>query len=160
MLTDEQFTCLAQKYIDMVFRIAYNYLKSSADADDVTQNVFLKLLREKKSFDCETYIKHWLIRVTVNECKNVTRSKWWRTESVEEYAATLSFDAPGHSDLFYAVMELPKKYRLPIYLYHYEGYSTQEISQILKLPAGTVCTQLKRGRELLKKALTEVDDYV
>jgi len=160
MLTDEQFTCLAQKYIDMVFRVAYNYLKSSADADDVTQNVFLKLLREKKSFDCETHIKHWLIRVTVNECKNLTRSKWWRMESVEEYAATLSFDAPGHSDLFYAVMELPKKYRLPIYLYHYEGYSTQEISQILKLPAGTVCTQLKRGRELLKKALTEVDDYV
>lgn len=48
MLTDEQFTCLTQKYIDMVFRVAYNYLKSSADADDVTQNVFLKLLREKK----------------------------------------------------------------------------------------------------------------
>ena len=160
MLTNEQFTCLAEKYIDTVFRVAFNYLKSSADADDVTQNVFLKLLREKKPFESEAHVKHWLIRVTVNESKNVTRSKWWRTESFEDYAAALTFDQPGRPDLFYAVMDLPQKYRLPIYLYHYEGYSTEEVAELLKLPRGTVCTQLKRGRELLKNALTEVDDNV
>lgn len=160
MLTNKQFTCLAEKYIDTVYRVAFNYLKSSADADDVTQNVFLKLLREKKPFDSEAHVKHWLIRVTVNECKNLVRSKWWKAESFEDYAATLTFDEPGHSDLFYAVMDLPKKYRLPIYLYHYEGYSTDEVAEILNIPRGTVCIQLKRGRELLKKELTEVDDNV
>lgn len=160
MLTNEQFTCLAEKYIDTVFRVAFNYLKSSADADDVTQNVFLKLLREKKPFESEAHVKHWLIRVTVNECKNVTRSKWWKAGSFEDYAATLTFDDPKHSDLFYAVMELPKKYRLPIYLYYYEGFSTEEVAELLKTAKGTVCTQLKRGRELLKKSLTEVDDNV
>lgn len=160
MLSNEQFTCLAEKYIDTVFRVAFNYLKSSADADDVTQNVFLKLLRERKPFESETHVKHWLIRVTVNECKNLVRSKWWRAESFEDYAASLTFDEPGHSDLFYVVMALPKKYRMPIYLHHYEGYSTEEVAEILKIPRGTVCTQLMRGRELLKKSLTEVDDNV
>lgn len=160
MLTNEQFTCLAEKYIDMVFRVALNDLKSAADAEDVTQNVFLKLLREKKPFESEAHVKHWLIRVTVNECRSLTRSKWWRAESFEDYAATLSFPEPGHSDLFYAVMALPKKYRLPIYLHHYEGYSTEEVAELLKIPKGTVCIQLKRGRELLKKSLTEVEKHV
>lgn len=160
MLTNVQFSCLAEKYIDTVFRVAFNYLRSQADAEDVTQNVFLKLLKERKPFESEEHVKHWLIRVTVNECKNLTRSKWWKAESFEEYAATLTFDQPGHSDLFYAVMDLPQKYRLPIYLHHYEGYSTQEVAEILKIPRGTVCIRLKRGRELLKNALTEVDSNV
>ena len=157
MLTNEQFTYLAEKYIDTVFRVAFNYLRSRADAEDVTQNVFLKLLKERKPFESEEHVKHWLIRVTVNECKNLTRSKWWKAESFEEYAATLTFDQPGHSDLFYAVMDLPQKYRLAIYLHYYEGYSTGEVGEILHIPKNTVCTNLKRGRELLKNALTEVE---
>lgn len=160
MLTNEQFTCLAEKYIDTVFRVAYNYLKSSADADDITQNVFLKLLKEKKTFESEAHVKNWLIRVTINECKNLVRSKWWKAESFEDYAATLTFDNPAHSDLFYAVMALPKKYRLPIYLHYYEEYSTAEIAAILRISKNTVCTQLKRGRDLLRESLQEVDENV
>ena len=160
MLTNAQFTRLAERYIDTVFRVAFHYLKSATDADDVTQNVFFKLLKEKKNFDNDDHVKNWLIRVTINECKNMIRSRWWRTESFEDYAATLTFDNPSHSDLFYAVMDLPKKYRLPIYLYYYEEYSTQEIARILKLPKNTVCTQLRRGRELLRESLKEVYEYV
>ena len=160
MLTNEQFTCLAQRYIDTVYRVALNYIKSPADADDITQNVFLKLLQEKKPFDSDDHVKHWLIRVTVNECKNLVRSWWWRAESFEEYAGTLVFDNQAQSDLFQMVMALPRKYRLPIYLHYYEEYSTQEIGQLLKLPKNTVCTQLKRGRELLKESLQEVENDV
>ena len=160
MLTNEQFTCYAERYIDTVFRVAYNYLKSSADADDVTQNVFLKLLNEKKRFESDSHVKNWLIRVAVNECKNLVRSRWWRTESFEDYAATLTFDNPSHSELFYAVMELPKKYRLPIYLHYYEEYSTAEIGAILKIPKNTVCTNLRRGREMLKESLQEAKNNV
>lgn len=160
MLSSEQFTCYAEAYIDTVFRVAYNYLKSPADADDVTQNVFLKLLREKKPFDGEAHVKNWLIRVTINECKNLVRSRWWRMESFEEYAATLTFENKAHSELYYAVMALPKKYRLPIYLHYYEEYSTQEIAQLLRLPKNTICTQLKRGREMLRKLLQEADSNV
>lgn len=160
MLTNEQFTRYAERYINTVFRVAFHYIKSSADAEDVTQNVFLKLLRQDKVFESDEYVRNWLIRVTLNECKNLVRTRWWRHESYEDFAASLTFDKPAHSDLFYAVMELPKRYRIPIYLYYYEEYSTQEIADILKVPKSTVCTQLKRGRELLKKSLTEVEEYV
>ena len=160
MLNTEQFTRYAESYIDTVFRVAFNYIKSAADAEDITQNVFLKLLKEDKPFESEEHVKRWLIRVAINECKNLTKARWWRQASYEDYAATLSFDNPAHSDLFYAVMELPKKYRLPIYLHYYEEYSTQEIAEILKEPKNTVCAQLRRGRELLRKSLQEVDANV
>lgn len=160
MMNPEQFTRYAESYIDTVFRVAFNYIKSAADAEDITQNVFLKLLKEEKPFESDEHVKRWLIRVAINECKNLVQARWWRQESYEDYAATLQFDNSAHSDLFYAVMALPKKYRLPIYLHYYEEYSTQEIAQILKVPKNTVCTQLKRGRELLRKSLQEVDANV
>ena len=155
MFTDTEFTGLVKKYIDTVFRLAFSYLKSREDAEDVVQNVFLKLHRQNKPFDGEDHIRHWLIRVTVNECKTLLRAPWRQSESFEEYAATLSFTDPERSALFYAVMDLPKKYRLPIYLYYYEGYSTAELAEILRMPKGTVCVNLKRGRELLKQLLEE-----
>lgn len=160
MLTNEQFTRCVTLYLDTVYRVAFNYIKSAADADDVTQNVFLKLLKEQKPFESDDHVKNWLIRVTLNECKNLVRSKWWKHESFEEYAENLSFDNPAQSDLFYAVMALPKKYRVPIYLHYYEEYSTQEIARILKVSKNTVCTQLRRGRELLRESLQEVDANV
>lgn len=160
MFTDEQFTTLAKKYIDTVFRVALNCLKSGTDADDVTQNVFLKLWKERKPFESEEHIRNWLIRVTINECKSFLRSPWRRAENFEDYARSLSFTAPEHSELFYAVMELPSKYRVPVYLYYYEGYSTEEIASMLSIPRPTVATQLRRGRELLRKLLQEADSYV
>ncbi len=160
MMETEQFDCLARRYIDTVFRVALNYLRSPSDADDVTQNVFMKLLRQTKDFESEEHVKAWLIRVTINECKNLTRAKWWRQESYDDRAGEMTFDSPARSELYYAVMDLPKKYRLPIYLHYYEGYSTQEIAALLHTSKNTVCTQLRRGRELLKVTLTEVEDHV
>lgn len=160
MLTNEQFTACVRRYLDTVYRVALNYIKSPADADDVAQDVFLKLLGEQKDFESEAHLRNWLIRVTINQCKNLTRKHWWRQENIDDYAATLSFDDPKHSDLFEAVMALPKRYRLPIYLHYYEEYTTQEIAELLNIPKNTVCTQLRRGRELLKESLTEVDTNV
>ena len=155
MFTNEQLTSLVKKYIDTVFRVAFSYTKDSNDAEDITQNVFLALFREQKPFASEEHIKYWLIRVTVNECRKWFRSPWRNVVSVEEYAQVASFESGRHSDLFYAVMDLPVKYRIPIYLYYYESYSTEEIARILKTPKGTVCTNLKRGRDMLKKTLEE-----
>ena len=159
MFTVEQFTHYAKKYIDTVFRVAFGYLKNRTDADDITQNVLIKLYRANKEFESEAHIKHWLIRVTINECKKVLISPWRRVEPIENYTDTLAFRTPEHSDLFYKVMELPTKYRMVIFLYYYEEYSTEEISQILKIPKATVWTHLKRGREHLKTIiLLEADD--
>ena len=140
MFTNDEFTRLAQKYIDTVFRIALSYLKSSSEADDITQNVFLKLLQTDRIFESEEHIKAWLIRVTVNECKKLFRSPWNNTENIEDYAKQFAFSDEEHSDLFLSVMALPKKYRVPLLLYYYEDYSTAEIAELLKIPVPTVCT--------------------
>ena len=158
MLDNEQFTRLAGRYIDTVFRIALNYVRNTADAEDITQTVFEKLLREKKPFENDDHVRAWLIRVTVNECKRLLRSPWRGHEPIEDYLTAVAFDNTAHWDLFRTVMGLPKKYRIVIYLHYYEGYSTQEIGQILCIPKNTVCSHLKRGRELLRKELQEVED--
>ena len=159
-MTNEQFTCLAQRYLDTVFRVAYNYIGSRADAEDVTQNVFFKLLQSKKHFESDDYAKNWLIRVTINECKNVFRSPWHRRESLDDHIPSVPFSDPQHSDLYYSVMSLPQHYRVPLYLYYYEGYSTDEIGEILKLRGTTVRTRLRRARQLLQKELEGVTEYV
>lgn len=160
MINDEQFTRLVRRYIDTVFRVALNYLKNPADAEDVTQITFEKLLKEKRPFEGDEHVRAWLIRVAVNECKKLLRSPWRKTEPIEDYLTAVAFDNPAHSELYRAVMGLPKKYRITIYLHYYEGYSTVEIGKILHIPKNTVCSHLKRGRELLRKELQEANDDV
>ena len=158
MLTKQQFSCVVKKYIDTVFRVALNYTKSVPDAEDLTQDVFLALMQEEKEFSSEEHIRAWLIRVTVNHCKKWHRSPWRKPVPFDDYAAAQAM-TEADRDVLQAVMALPRKYRIPIYLYYYEQYSTEEIAQILQMPKGTVCTQLSRGRDLLKLELQEGEDY-
>ena len=157
MFTNEQFSYLVKKYIDTVFRIALNYTKNPSDAEDIAQDVFFALFREKKPFESEAHIRHWLIQVTVNQCKKWYRSPWQKRVDWEEYLASMPI-AEESRNILQAVMALPKKYRLPIYLYYYEEYTTGEIAEILKTPKGTVCTNLRRGREMLKMELQEDEE--
>ena len=160
MFTNEQYTCLVNKYIDSIYRIAFNYLKNRADAEDVCQNVFLALLAERKTFQSDEHLRNWLIRVAVNECKMILRSPWHRRESLEDHIPAIHFSDLRYSDLYYCVMALPRHYRTPLYLHYYEGYSTEEIGQILRLPGSTVRTRLQRARQLLRKNLEGVKESV
>ena len=154
----EQFTTIARAYMDTVYRVALNYMKSPDAADDIAQEAFLRLLRTKTLFASEEHIRNWLIRVTINECKRDLASRWRRVEPLEAYAEKLSFSSEENSETYRIVMRLPRKYRVVIYLRYYEGYSTAEIAQILGSKQSTVCTQLERGRKLLKKMLLEAND--
>ncbi|MGM9544945.1 MAG: RNA polymerase sigma factor [Vescimonas sp.] len=158
-MTDQQFVPLAQRYMDTIFRIAYSYLRSQADADDVTQDVLIQLYKTDTAFESDDHLKHWLIRVTVNRCKNIFRSPWRKVEDIADYENSLTFEAPEHRELFDAVMALDKRYRLPVLLYYYEGYSQKEIAGLLSLPEETVRTRLFRARGKLKATLTEVLQY-
>ena len=153
MFTNEQYTCLVRKYIDTVFRVALNYLKNRADAEDVCQNVFLALLTEKKDFRSDDHLRNWLIRVAINECKKVLRSPWHRRESLDDHIPSVPFSDPQHSDLYYSVMSLPQHYRVPLYLHYYEGYSTSDIASYLHCPHATVRSRLSRARKTLKQKL-------
>ena len=155
MLTKEEFTCLARKYMDTVFRVAMNYLKNKTDADDVTQNVLLKFYKSDVDFESEEHVKHWLIRVTLNECKNFLRFPWQKNASLEDYMETLVFETPESEHLFESVMGLPEKYRIVILLFYYEDYSVWEIGEILKISESNVKVRLSRGRMLLRETLKE-----
>jgi RNA polymerase sigma factor (sigma-70 family) len=157
MLTHERFAYLAGKYADTVFRVAFSYLKSREDADDVTQEVFIKLYSVDTEFESEEHIRNWLIRVTINQCRKQFRSPWRRLENIDDYAATLSFEDDNDRELFRAVMELEQKYRSVIFLYYYIGYSTAEIADLLRIPVNTVSTRLSRARARLRTMLTEVE---
>lgn len=107
MMTDQEFTLLAQRYMDTIFRLAFHYTKSQAEADDITQEVLFKLYRADKAFESEDHVKHWLLRVTINACKKALLSPWRRTEPMEDHTAALPFPSPEHSDLMDAVLALP-----------------------------------------------------
>ena len=154
-MSKEEFTAFAEKYMDTIYRVAYSWTKNSDDANDVTQDVLIQLYKTTKEFESDSHLKNWLIRVTVNQCKMLFRSPWRKAEDLETYAETLGFEEQAHSDLFEAVMKLDRKYRIPILLFYYEGYSTKEIASILKLPEKAVSTRLFRARKLLKADLEE-----
>ena len=156
MLTKEEFARMAALHMDAVFRLAFSYLKNRADADDVTQTALLRLYETNKVFESDAHVKHWLLRVTINECKRRWRSSWSRTECLEDYVNELVFEERPYSDLFQAIMALDKKYRTVIVLYYYEGYALSEIATLLGIPEGTVGTRLRRAREQLKRYLLEV----
>ena len=159
-MTDEQFTPLAERYMDTVFRVAYSYLRCRDDADDVTQDVLIQLYKQEKAFESDAHVKNWLIRVTVNRCKNVLRAPWHKAEDIADYENTLVFEQPQYRELFEAVVaHLPEKLRVPIHLYYAEGYSTEEIAGLLDIPEETVRTRLARAREKLKHILSEVPQY-
>lgn len=156
MISNENFPGLVQLYKDTIFRLAYSYTKNHFDADDVTQNVLLQLYKTDKAFESDAHLKNWLMRVTVNHCKNLFRAPWRKHENLEDYANSLAFEEERSRDLFCMVMELDKKYRVTLLLHYYEGYSIREIAQIMDLPENTVSTRLSRGRKILKEQMMEV----
>ncbi len=150
---------IVRQYRDNLFGIAFQYTKNAADAEDMVQIALLKAFKNKKPFESEQHLKHWLIRVTINECKRYLVSPWRRNAMpLDDYAETLGFETPEQSELFSAVMALPKKYRIPVHLYYYEDYSVHEVAEVLGLRESAVQTRLLRARRKLKETLEEWND--
>lgn len=142
-----EFQRLYTKYFDCVYRICFLYMKSESDALDVTQEVFLKMLENMKPKDDEKS-KAWLI-VTASNCCKTHLKKWWRAKRSDQNNATNERTSETN-EVLKLVLELEEKYRIPTYLYYYEGYTTGEISKILKTNQSTIQTRLAKARELLK----------
>lgn len=141
---------LFDSYADSVYRVALSYLGSRQEAEDVTQNVFLKLLES----DINIYRgreKAFLTKMTVNRCKNIIRSaKSHETVPLED--APL-FSRPGDGEIFRAVAALPEKYRIAVILHCVEGYSLAETAAILRVGASAVSMRLHRARKILKEEI-------
>ena len=155
-MTNEAFAQAARTYGDTVYRVAYHALGNPSDAEDVMQTVLLRLYEYKKEFESEEHMKHWLLRVAVNESRKVLRSFWRRTSvPLEEWRETAAPEDPARAEVLEAVMALEPKYRLAVYLYYYEGLSVAEAAAALRANVSTVQTWLLRARARLRKELTE-----
>jgi len=140
---------LVDTYADMILRLAYTYLKSAQDAEDICQIVFLKLLTSDQVFENTSHEKAWIIRAAINACKDELRAFRRKAVPLEAVSEAAAPDIPV-SDTLEAVMALPRKYREAIYLFYYEGYSIGETARLLHRSEAAVAAQLSRGRKQLK----------
>jgi RNA polymerase sigma-70 factor (ECF subfamily) len=143
---------VVDKYADMVYRIAFTQTKNQADADDIFQEVFLKLCKSAVAFETNEHIKAWLIKVTVNTSRKFFTSAW--NKKTVELPEELAYEKEYPDfDVVPAVQSLPSKYRIVIHLFYFEDMPIAEIAKTLKLKTATVKSQLSRARELLKNKL-------
>ncbi len=153
MRSEQEVNRAVEQYADTVQRICMVHLKNHDDTEDIFQTVFLKYALSSASFESEEHEKAWIIRVTINACKDFLKSFFRRRtvpldEIIEQPAAV-----SDHRDVLEAVLSLPLKYKEAVYLHYFEGYSAPQISRILGKNVNTVYTLLNRAKLLLKESL-------
>lgn len=153
---------LINLYGSDVLRVANTYMKNTTLAEDIFQEVFVKAFKNINFFRKESSEKTWLIRITINTCKDYLKSAWHnKVTSIED-----SFDPASSqniekeliteenkNNIAKEILNLPDKYKEILILYYYQDFSSKEISQILHLPETSVRTRMKRAREILKNKL-------
>lgn len=151
-----------EKYQQMIYRVAFSNLKNTYDAEDIVQETMIRYIRSKPVFCNETHEKAWFLRTAINLCHDYHKDSWnKRTVNMEEAmqqapeAFAFPFPVPWEDETLQFVLSLPFLYRIPIYLFYYEDYSIKEIAVILKEKEATIKTRLKRGREQLKKKISQ-----
>ena len=152
----QHFEWVVETYSPMLLRIAFLYLKNTTEAEDMAQEVLLSYWQKEPQFPTEAARKSWLYKATANRCKDQLRSHWFRKRA--ELPQDLPYLPQEESDLLDAMLKLDAKYRIPLHLHYYEGYSLKEIGGILGLRPATVGTRLHRGKELLKTMLGGIYD--
>ena len=150
----DAFRLAFETYTDTVYRVAVHNTRSVSDAEDVTQETFLRLLQCRKAFRDTEHLKAWLLRVTINLCKNHLRDTR-REIPAEDVPAPLHAETDSVLD---AVRALPENERNAVYLHYYEGYTAAEIASILSSRTNTVLSWLRRGRETLRETLGGLDN--
>lgn len=150
---------IAEKYSDMIFRVAYSYTNNRQDAEDIVQDMFVKLIELDKPFESDEHEKAWIIRVTVNLCKNRLKLFWNKNTCALTEISDAAHFSNKEGFVLEAVMSLAENYRIIVYLYYYEGYKTAEIAKILKKRETSVRSALHRAREQLKTILKEDYDF-
>lgn len=146
---------LVERYADTILRIGYTWLGDLDDAKDICQTVLIRLLEDGRTLPDQRQERAWVVRVTINQCKNWKKSAWFRRRVPLEQAAELRVEAPeeGEDSLLAQVDKLPLKYRRVIYLRYYEGYEVKEIAALLGQTPALVSTHLARAKAKLKQQI-------
>ncbi|MBO6242121.1 MAG: sigma-70 family RNA polymerase sigma factor [Butyrivibrio sp.] len=144
---------LVERYTDMIMRIGTNYLKSTTDAEDICQAVLVKYITSDPQFESLEHEKAWVVRTTINMCKNELKSAFFRKTTALEEADDVKAIAPPDLGITEEVMKLPRNYRISIYLFYYEGYSAKEIAELLGKKESAINMYLSRGRKKLRLSI-------
>ncbi|WP_113930600.1 sigma-70 family RNA polymerase sigma factor [Bacillus sp. P14.5] len=157
----DYFEEIIQKNEKAVVQFAYTYVKDWSVAEDISQEVFIKVYKNFLSFDHRSKLKTWLFSITANECKDYLRkiqrrTKWWNhlvqgnPKQDGDTPETILLQNEEKNSIGEALLTLPVKYREVLVLYYYEDLSTEEISKLLVVNSSTVRSRLDRGRKYLK----------
>ncbi len=152
----EELRQLVQRNKNNVYKMAYLYCKNHADADDIFQEVFLRYCKAKPEFQSLEHEKAWFLRITINCCKTLLKSAWFRKTT--ELDVELVYNTPESQMLIEHIMALPPKYKIVIYLHFYEGYTIEEISRMYGKNSSTMRTWLQRGKAMLKEILMKEEE--
>lgn len=154
MRSEAEINRAVDEYSDIIRRLCMLHLKNYADTEDIFQTVFLKYALSSVEFENKEHEKAWLIRVTINACKDLLKSFFRkRTVSIDQLIEQPAPLPQDHRDVLEAVLSLPKKYKDVVYLYFYEGYTAPQISKILEKNVNAVYTLLTRSKKILKTKL-------
>lgn len=152
-MTNDKFIETVKRNSQRLYVIAFSYLQSKDDAEDVLQNTFLKLWNSNKDFESDEHINKWLTKVCINDCKNVFALPFRKHKSLEDEYDLSTFDKYFNIDLYNAILSLNKKERLVVMLFYYDDLPIKEISALAGIKESTVKSLLKRSREKLKQRL-------
>ena len=158
-----EYNSCVDKYLKMVYRISFHYFGNREDAEDVSQDVFLKLYSHNTKFESEEELMAWIISVKTNTCHSYFRNPFRKrkTEIDENEIENIVGSSSSEQEIINrkvvmdAVMSLPERYRIVVYLYYYEEYSICQISNTLNIKETTIQTRLSRAREKLKSVLKD-----
>lgn len=149
----EEFTRITDLYIDDIKRLAYSGCKNEQDAEDITQEVFIKLLKCENVFESDAHVKNWLIRVTINQCNSLWRTPWKKRVVLSMPKEPQMLYSEKENDLMSNIRSLTSKYREIIHLFYYEEMSVRQIAETLRISEGDVKTRLHRARKKLEKMM-------
>lgn len=151
---------LYQKYFAAVYSVCFLYMKNEADACDMVQEAFLRMLQRDFAYEDEERAKAWLIVTASNCCKSQLRRSWRKKQVAYDAAVHDKGKEQTDNLLLRMVEELEEKYRLPVYLYYFEGYRSAEIAAMLHVNASTVRGRLAKARKILRLQLEEEEEGV
>ncbi|CAG7643858.1 RNA polymerase sigma factor [Paenibacillus allorhizosphaerae] len=158
--TNEEIADIYRRQVDTVYRVCYMFLKNVPDTEDAVQSVFLKLIRSGPRFKDGEHEKAWLIVTAQNHCKNALKY-WWKRKRAAFSRIFEGFyvQKPPSGEILELLLALPDKYKIVLYLFYYEGYSSKEISSLIGIKDSTVRARLRIGRNHLQINLTGGHTY-
>lgn len=156
-MTDSEkqyFSDMYDKHAKAVYGVSLMYLKNKEDAEEAVSESFVRLMEKHAEFENDEHAGAYLMKTSVNTCKNILKSSW-RRKVIHDEDVLMYMTTPEEESIMEDILSLPPKYRVIIYMHYYQGYKAQEIADIMNISLSAVLSRLSRGRRKLRDILTE-----